>query len=199
MRGLVLSSMLIGLLAVATVAGTFVFAEGFTRVMALVKSPGGAMLPIAAPIAGEDLTEESEQEEGSGAGGRARPGQVNCAMREYGSNDSYVCFSNEFLAQINRDSHIVANEQLIPVALESTELFQFPFAVMTGEGSSASVTPTAEHAGVPAGRGFIIASAGCSSGLGSRASRRRYGHLSRNRVDADRPVAPRLSLRLRHH
>ena len=93
-----------------------------------------------------------------------QPGMVNCGNLIYGNSKTSKCFSPEFLTQISRDTHITANPQLVPVQLESSEMFNFPFAVMTGEGSFelTEYQRTAMRNYLEAG-GFIIASAGCSS------------------------------------
>lgn len=93
-----------------------------------------------------------------------QPGVVNCANLVYGDNRSSVCFSSEFLSQVSSETNIRTQPRLVSAHLESVELFQFPFAVMTGEGS---FTLTSEQRSnmrdyLQAG-GFIVASAGCSS------------------------------------
>ncbi|MFV0443153.1 MAG: DUF4159 domain-containing protein [Planctomycetaceae bacterium] len=93
-----------------------------------------------------------------------QPGVVNCANLVYGLNQSSVCFSSEFLSQVNRDTHIRTLPRLIEAHLESVDLFQFPYAVMTGEGPF-TLTPEQRRNMrdyLQAG-GFIVASAGCSS------------------------------------
>jgi hypothetical protein len=96
--------------------------------------------------------------------GVLQPGLVNCANLVYGEGKSSVCFSSEFLAQTNQDTHARANERLVEAHLESVELFQFPFAVMTGEGGFTLTDPQRRNLRdyLQAG-GFILASAGCSS------------------------------------
>jgi len=93
-----------------------------------------------------------------------QPGVINCANLVYGNDASSVCFSPSFLEQLNEETHIRAQEQFVKAHLESVDLFQFPFAVMTGEGEF-DLTP-AQRANMrdylQAG-GFIVASAGCSS------------------------------------
>ena len=94
-----------------------------------------------------------------------QPGMVNCGNLIYGNGKTSRCFSAEFLTQIGEDSHVVANTQLIPVHLESADMFQFPFAVMTGEGSfTLTASQQANMRNYLENGGFIIASAGCSSG-----------------------------------
>lgn len=102
--------------------------------------------------------------EGSSSTGTALPGVVNCANLIYGNHQTSVCFSAEFLSTVQTETHIQTNPQLVPVSLESADLFQFPFAVMTGEGAFTLTEQQRRNMRdyLQAG-GFIIASAGCSS------------------------------------
>lgn len=94
----------------------------------------------------------------------AREGMVQCANFIYAHNKSSVCFSDEFLAQIQKDSHIFTNRRFCPVKLGDDELFQYPFAVMTGEGSFTLTARQRENLRNYVLRGgFLVASAGCSS------------------------------------
>jgi hypothetical protein len=92
------------------------------------------------------------------------PGMVRCANLIYGKNKTSVCFSSEFLTQLAKDSHIVAHPKFFPVKLESHELYQFPFAVMTGEdGFALTDAQRVNLRNYLTNGGFIVASAGCSS------------------------------------
>jgi len=92
------------------------------------------------------------------------PGVVQCANLIYGQDKSSVCFSDEFLAQIQKDTHIRTNRRFCPVKADSPELYQYPFAVMTGEGSFAlTATQRANLRNYFNRGGFLVASAGCSS------------------------------------
>ncbi|HEX7009574.1 MAG TPA: DUF4159 domain-containing protein [Phycisphaeraceae bacterium] len=90
--------------------------------------------------------------------------QVRCANLVYADGKTSVCFSDEFLKRIEQDSYIRAVPQFFPVQMESAELFDFPFSVMTGDGSF-TLTPAQRdnlrqyllHGG------FVVASASCSS------------------------------------
>lgn len=94
----------------------------------------------------------------------SREGMVQCANFIYGRNKSSVCFSDEFLAQIQKDSHICTNRRFCPVKLGSEELFEYPFAVMTGEGSFTLTVSQRENLRNYVKRGgFLVASPGCSS------------------------------------
>src|ERR1044071_746173 len=66
-----------------------------------------------------------EEEEGS---------KVKCANLIYAVNKSSVCFSDRFLRRLELESEIRCDPQFVRVKLDSNDLFQYPFAVMTGEG-----------------------------------------------------------------
>jgi hypothetical protein len=117
---------------------------------------GGSTVVAAAPVA---------KSPGAPAASAApQPGVVNCANLVYGESETSVCFSSQFLTQTNSDTHIRVNDRLMTARLESVELFQFPFAVMSGEGSfsltAAQRSNLREY--LQAG-GFVVASSGCSS------------------------------------
>ena len=142
--------------------------------------------------------------------GRAAPadepmGRVRCANLIYGSGKTSVCFSSEFLRQLARESNIQADSQLHPVKLESTDLYEYPFAVMTGEGSFQLTTAqrTALQNYLTHG-GFVIASAGCSNPSWADSFRQEirelFPQLKLTRLDPSHPVfhclyeIPRLDL-----
>ncbi len=94
----------------------------------------------------------------------SRQGVVQCANFIYGRSKTSVCFSDEFLAQIQKDTYIYTNRRFCPVKLGGNELFQYPFAVMTGEGSfSLSIIQRENLRSYVSRGGFLVASAGCSS------------------------------------
>lgn len=113
------------------------------------------------------------------------PGIVHCANLIYGRSQTSVCFADEFLARLQKDSHIRANRRFYPVKLDSDELFQYPFVVMTGEGAF-TLSEAQRHnlRRYLLGGGFLVASAGCSSQPWDRSFR---GEIAR--------VFPDLSLR----
>ncbi|MEE9404636.1 MAG: DUF4159 domain-containing protein [Algisphaera sp.] len=92
------------------------------------------------------------------------PGTVRCAKLVYANNKSSVCFSDKFLSELADETHVTTHPQLVGIESSSEELFDYPFAVMTGEGA---FTLTDAQLGnlrtyLTCG-GFVIASAGCSS------------------------------------
>jgi hypothetical protein len=91
-------------------------------------------------------------------------GLVQCANLIYGHSKSSVCFSDEFLAQVQKDTSIRTNRRFCPVKLEGQEIYQYPFAVMTGEGAFVLTPPQRANLRNYLTRGgFLLASAGCSS------------------------------------
>lgn len=92
------------------------------------------------------------------------PGVVRCANLIYASNKTSVCFSDRFLVQMQEDTLVRTHRRFVPVKLESGELFDHPFAVMTGEGAfSLSDDQRQNLADYLYSGGFLVASAGCSS------------------------------------
>jgi hypothetical protein len=103
-------------------------------------------------------------EEAANAPGPLLPGVVNCAVLTYGSGKTSRCFSSEFLAQAGRDTHIKTNPRFVSTPLESADLFQCPFAIMTGEGKfELTEAQRLNLRNYLENGGFVIASAGCSS------------------------------------
>lgn len=121
------------------------------------------------------------------------PGVVNCGNLIYGDNKTSKCFSPQFLRQIGAETHVVANPGLVPVQMESSELFNFPFAVMTGEGAWDLTDSQRENVRtyLQSG-GFIIASAGCSSEPWKESFRREialvFPDVQLTKIDMSHPI-----------
>lgn len=101
------------------------------------------------------------------AGVRAEPpqeGLVSVAMLSYADGKTSRCFANGFLRQVAYRTEINVDQEFAQVALGSGELFEHPFAVMTGEGvfelSEAEVEGLRDF--LRRG-GLLLASAGCSN------------------------------------
>lgn len=124
---------------------------------------------ITIAVAGAILAATALRSSASGTGPYApnsdsHQGVVQCANLIYGRNKSSVCFSDEFLAQIQKDTHVRTNRRFCPVKLDSDELFGYPFAVMTGEGTFSLTEPQRQNLRSYVMRGgFLVASPGCSS------------------------------------
>jgi hypothetical protein len=125
--------------------------------------------------------------------GVLQPGMVNCGNLIYGNNKTSKCFSPDFLSQIGRETNVVANPNLVPVHLESSDLFNFPFSVMTGEGAwSLSDAQRENMRNYLQAGGFIIASAGCSDENWQRSFRQEiakvFPELQLSNLDMSHPV-----------
>jgi hypothetical protein len=89
---------------------------------------------------------------------------VQVANLIYARVKSSKCFSDHFLVRADNESAISTSRRFHAVKLESDDVFQFPFVIMTGEGSfkltdkeRANLKKYCENGG------FLLASAGCSS------------------------------------
>jgi len=92
------------------------------------------------------------------------PSDLQCANLTYAVSKSSVCFSDQFLATVRRETNCKPQVNFASVKLASEEMFEYPFAVMTGEGQ---FQLTAEERRILKSYltrgGFLLASAGCSS------------------------------------
>jgi Domain of unknown function (DUF4159) len=118
---------------------------------------------------------------------------VNCANLIYGESKTSVCFSPEFLNQISKSTNIRTKHEFVPVKIESIEMYQHPFAVMTGEGSFRLNEPQRSNLrNYLVGGGFLVASAGCSSPEWSSSFRREirqtFPDLKLARLDLSHPI-----------
>ncbi len=136
---------------------------------------------VAGPLAAQDAGKPDEE------------GVVRCANLIYGTNKTSVCFSDEFLVQIQKDTHIKTYRRFYPVKLESGELFEFPFSVMTGEGAFGLSDQQRQNLrDYLLNGGFVIASAGCSSKPWNDSFKREieqmFPDVALNQLDASHPI-----------
>jgi hypothetical protein len=101
-------------------------------------------------------------------GGGADPSEnseaVECANLIYAGTKSSVCFSEEFLSALARETSINTSRKFKPVKLSEHEAYRFPFAVMTGEGGFSFTDDERKNLKTYLEKGgFLLASAGCSS------------------------------------
>lgn len=90
--------------------------------------------------------------------------KLHCGNLVYGGSKSSVCFSDKFLDTVRRETNCQPASKFSAIKLVTPDVFNFPFSVMTGEGSF--VMPEQECKNMRAylmRGGFILASAGCSS------------------------------------
>jgi hypothetical protein len=111
---------------------------------------------------------------------------VQVANLIYAGVKSSHCFSDHFLLRAQKDSAVVTSRRFHAVKLSSTELFDFPLVIMTGEGSFQLTDAERENLRRYVDRGgFLLSSAGCSSTDWDRSFRREM-----TKVFADRPLTP---------
>ncbi|MHA3772888.1 DUF4159 domain-containing protein [Verrucomicrobiota bacterium sgz303538] len=107
-----------------------------------------------------------------------KEGVVQCANVIYAGNKTSRCFSDAFLTTLQQKTTIVTERRFKPVKLDSKELFDFPFIVMTGEGDFRLLPAERENLSkYLLGGGFLLASAGCSSKEWDAAFRRELKDL----------------------
>lgn len=122
----------------------------------------------------------AQGEQGSGGGD-----VIECANLIYAGTRSSVCFSDKFLSAVSRDTTIKTSRKFKPVKLADEEIFCYPFAIMTGEGTfSLTETERTNLKRYLERGGFLLASAGCSSKPWDEAFRREM-----ERIFPDRPLS----------
>jgi hypothetical protein len=90
--------------------------------------------------------------------------KLKCANLIYAVSKSSVCFSDQFLATVARETNCQPERKFTPVRLADEDMYKFPFAIMTGEGNF-GLTERERHMlkSYLTRGGFLLASAGCSS------------------------------------
>lgn len=107
----------------------------------------------AVPLLSPALADEADE-----------PGVVRVANLVYARNKSSECFADHFLADLEAETNAATADGFDRTHLESEELYNYPFAIMTGEGGF-TLTPEQRDnlRSYLTGGGFLVASAGCSS------------------------------------
>lgn len=127
------------------------------------------------------------------AGLCAGEGSVQCANLIYAGGKTSSCFSDEFLSTVQKETSIVTERRFKPVKLDSPELFDYPFAIMTGEGDfTLSIKERENLKTYLTSGGFLLASAGCSNKEWDSAFRRElkslFGEGSMLKLGLEHPV-----------
>jgi len=120
-------------------------------------------------------------------------GEVKCANLIYGKNQSSVCFSSDFMDDIDSKTNISTDGKFTPVRLDSEDLFQHPFSVMTGEGNfSLSEKQRESLKTYLTYGGFVVASSGCSDNDWARSFknelRKTFPENKMKKVGMDHPI-----------
>lgn len=91
-------------------------------------------------------------------------GIVQVANLVYAGTQSSKCFADHFLIEAEKGSSISTSRRFHSVKLASDEIYEFPLAIMTGEGTYQLSGRERENLRHYVERGgFLLASAGCSS------------------------------------
>lgn len=111
---------------------------------------------------------------------------VQVAHLIYDHNKTSQCFASGYLDLLARETQIKVDREPVRVALESEDLYKYPFAVFSGEGDFQFTDEqfTAMRQYIERG-GFILASAGCSGAQWNRSFRHEISQLF-----ADSPLEP---------
>ncbi len=89
---------------------------------------------------------------------------IQCANLIYAGDNTSRCFSDQFLTIVQRETSVPTERRFRSVKLDSSELFRYPFVMMTGEKDfQFSATEAAHLHRYLCNGGFMVASAGCSS------------------------------------
>lgn len=118
---------------------------------------------------------------------------IQVANLIYAGSKSSVCFSSKFLTSLAQDSHIDTDPQFAPVRLASSTLYDFPFSIMTGEGTFTLTEQERKNlADYLTKGGFVLVSAGCSSQEWNRSFRseiaRIFPDLPLKKLAMDHPL-----------
>lgn len=124
---------------------------------------------------------------------QAKEGVVQCGNLIYASNKTSRCFSDEFLSTVQQKTSISTSRRFRAVRLDNEELFQFPFVVMTGEGTFTLTAKERENLKKYVNEGgFLLASAGCSNAEWDRSFRKEmtqvFGSSSLTSIDIKHAV-----------
>ena len=100
------------------------------------------------------------------------PSVVKCANLTYAGSKSSKCFSDKFLSTADRETNAKFQPRFEPIRLADENLFDYPFAIMTGEGAFTLLEKERANLKSYLTRGgFLLASASCSSQDWDRAFR----------------------------
>jgi hypothetical protein len=118
---------------------------------------------------------------------------VRAANLVYAGSKTSNCFSDQFLVTTGRETNIMTEAKFDEVKLAKPELFDYPFAVMTGEGPFTLLETERQNLKSYLERGgFLLASAGCSSQEWDQAFRSEIGRIFKDvklkRIPMDHPI-----------
>jgi hypothetical protein len=104
--------------------------------------------------------------------------RVQCANLIYAGNKTSQCFSDRFLKRLSLETRIQAEPHFRKVRLDSSDLCNYPFAIMTGEGGfQLTEKERVQLRYYLTHGGFLLASAGCSDPEWVRSFRTEFARL----------------------
>jgi hypothetical protein len=113
-----------------------------------------------------------------GTGTALRGDRVQCANLTYAGNKTSKCYSDRFLKRLELETHIKTEANFRSVRLDSRELSNFPFAIMTGEGAfTLTEKDRIQLRYYLTHGGFLLASASCSDPAWVRSFRTEFGRV----------------------
>ncbi len=138
------------------------------------------VIVAAGVLAGPVLSPPSAAGEAAQPPAESAPAEalVRVAHLVYSTNKTSQCFATGYLELLARETEIKVDRQAVRVELDSDDLYQYPFAVLSGEGAfrftDAQFMALREY--IERG-GFILASAGCSNAEWNRSFREEMRRL----------------------
>jgi hypothetical protein len=107
-----------------------------------------------------------------------RGDRVQCANLIYAGSKTSQCFSDRFLKRLEQETSIHTDPHFRKVRLDSPDLCNYPFAIITGEGGfTLTETERVQLRYYLTHGGFLLASAGCSDAQWVRAFRAEFARL----------------------
>lgn len=104
--------------------------------------------------------------------------KVKCANLVYAVNKSSVCFSDRFLRRMELESNIRTESKFAKAKLASNDIYQYPFAIMTGEGGfTLTEKERIQLRYYVTHGGFLLASSGCSDPNWTSSFRKEMGKV----------------------
>lgn len=133
----------------------------------------GLLMTASPPTLGQDAAPQSPHADTPSAPAEARAvsdderdpaAPIRVALLTYGQQQTGICFADAFLATYARETGQALQRTFDTVALDSEQLFDYPFVVLSGERAFAQTQAEKDNLKLYIERGgFLLASAGCSN------------------------------------
>lgn len=135
-----------------------------------------ALLPLTVLLA--FATSFARSQEPTAPEGGLSGDKIQCANLTYAGNKTSKCFSDRFLQRLSLETRIQTEDHFRQVRLDARDLCNYPFSIMTGEGSfSLTEKERVQLRYYLTHGGFLLASAGCSSPEWVQSFRREFAKV----------------------